>query len=786
MIINFIKIAWRHFQKNALYSSINIGGLALGFAASIIIFLYAFQQLSFDQFHNNKDQIFQVYKIRITPTGEQATYDTWIPLLEELKANYAEIASGTRVYSTNEIVQNPDNERFEADVFYVDNEFFRMFNFSVSQGQPHFYNKKEVFITHSLSRKLFGNESAIGKSLRVNFEREYVVSGIVNDPPINSSLQFEMLMPINSRFYPEEYADSWGSSFIETYIMLHDKADPQQLTAKFPQLLISIWNEELASRTKLELLPIQDWYATFVGDPEQVNILILVGLAILLIAVINFINLASAKSSERARETGIRKTLGAVRNHLMKQFLIEAFIYTLVAFLIALAVLGLILPMINTGLEISINLQDLWSPWVLLGIGIVLLLTGLLAGFYPSFIQSGHGVLQVLKGGKLTAGNNTFRNFLVISQFSLSGILIIVAIGISLQVRYLKNNNQAFNQQNALIIPLGFEDFSGTSADSIRIRNFKQSLLQHSYITDVSSSAHVPSQWTGWFTFAKPRVWEEDPLRMRLTFTDASYFKTYQIPIIEGRNFNPQNLNEQYETVVINESAKRAFNWNDIENKYVTRGSNAYEVIGVVQDYNFETLKNEIAPLLHFFRIPENSIHGYLTVRYQQNRQSEVIKHIQQQWSILDDTRPLDFDFLDESVARMYAVEQNLFRLIINFTIVAIIIAYLGLIGLTSYQLDKRKKELVIRKIMGASQIKLIGLLSFDILKLFLIVLIISIPIGNYFITDWLQDFAIRISLPWWLFLLPVVTIFLVAFSFIGMKLLQASRVNPVEHLRYE
>ena len=789
MLKNYLKIALRTVQKHRGFAAINVAGLSLGIAATLLIGLYARNELTYDRFHNNAERTYLVYKERVTPAGTQATYDTWVPLLERMQADFPAIEGGTRVSSEQQWVQHAD-ERFEETVDYVDPDFFEVFTFSLIRGDaanplPH---NNAVVLSQEMAQKYFGEADPIGQTLTIDYQVDYTVTGVMAEVPQNSTLQPNIVVRITSAPDYEEFIDEWGSSFLSTYIVLAEGTAPKALEAQFPAFVKRIWDEEVARRTNVKLLPLPDAYDTFTDSRQYAYILLAIALATILIACINFINLSTARSAERAREIGMRKVLGAMRPQLIGQFLGESMLMGLMGLLLGLTLAELLLPTFNRLYELNLSLDVLSDPLTLLGVLVLGMVLGVFSGFYPALFMTRFEPLTSLQGTfKTSRSGLRMRYTLVVVQFALSIVLIAGTLVMRSQVQYMKTQNLAFDQENVVVLPIELNDFANAEEAAVRLETFKNELIRQPDIVAVTSSSHVPGQWPGWFTFALPEGGDEDkPLRMRRAFADAHYFDTYGIERLEGRPFIEGSEAEGQQSIILNAAAVRDFGWESGEGKIVRLGSRAFTVVGVVQDYHFASLQEAVAPVLHFYRPPENGVHNFISVRIETDDYAATLVTIGTLWQHLDPTRPFDYFFADQNFDQLYQAQDRLVTVASAFALLAILIACLGLFGLASLMVGQRTKEIGVRKVLGASTARITLLLSTDFSKLIAVAFVVGAPIAYFAMEHWLQDFAYRIEISWWIFLIAGLAALGIAFLTVSYQSIKAALANPVDVLRHE
>lgn len=790
MFRNYLKVAIRNILKNKSHAAINIIGLAVGFAASILIFLYARNELTYDAFHKNAQSIYQVYKERITPTGTQITRDTWVPLAKALKDEYPGIINTARIWEDDGWVV-VDDRKFKEKIDYCDSSFLQIFTFPLKYGNPvtALSQLNSAVITTDISEKYFGDENPIGKNFTLDYKTDYTVTGVLEPIPQNSNFDIDILLPAESAPYYERLKENWGRSFIYTYIQLDERTTRKNLEALFPRLVEKIWTDKVTTSTmNLKLTPLMDLYNEETGANKYAFILIGIAFAVLLIAAINFMNLSTARSLERAKEIGIRKVLGAFRSQLVKQFLSESLFMTILAFFLALGLVQLILPLFNLYYEMNLALNyssELQIIGALIGLAIGV---GIISGAYPALLISRYKLGESLKG-KLhskSAGIH-LRYALVIVQFCLA-ISLMIGTGIMWQqVQYMQDADLNFERENQLVIPMRASDFDSREESKTRMEAFRNELLQHSGIRSVAFSTHVPGNWAGWFTFAYPTDRDDSQrLRLRRCIVDENYFETYGIEFVEGRNFSSDLTTDAEESMIINEAALRDIGWHSAESHQIKVGSNVYNVVGVVKDYNFQSLANKVAPVLHFYRPAASPAHRLVTVKLAAGQIAPTLDFIKTRLAEIDPARTFEFTFVDDQFNRLYQAENRLTTVISSFAILAILIACLGLFGLASLMVTQRTKEIGIRKTLGATIASIVLLFTRIFTQLVGAAFLIACPLAYAAGNAWLQDFAFRTDISFGNFVFAGLIALVIAFLAVSYHALKAAAANPVDAMKYE
>ncbi len=789
MFKNYFKVAFRNLIKNKLNSSINIFGLTVAIAASIVIFLFANNELTYNANHKNAKSIYLVYKERITPTGTQITRDTWLPMAEALRNDYPSIINATRVWVDDASVQY-GTKRFEENVTYADPGLFEMFTLPLKESDPSIFSSDihSVVISQEIARKYFGTDNPIGKSMTIDYTTDYIVRGVLDEIPQTSSVQIDIMAPAESVSFYEENKENWDGSFLSTFIQLSEGSTLAALQSQFPAFVTKIWGAELNKSMNLKLTPLLDLYHQLTGANTYAYILIGIAVVILVIASINFMNLATARSLERAREIGMRKALGASRIQLIRQYLSESLIMSGIALVLGIGVAEFFLPAFNAWYDMSLELDylnNISTLFALIGLGLIV---GVFSGSYPAFFLSRFQPSESLQGKlKSSPTGLRLRNGLVVTQFSLS-IILIIGTGIILkQLRYMKDANLNFSKENIIAIPAELSDFENREQAQVRLETLKNELRQNANILSVSSSSHVPGRWPEWFRFAYPTDREDSQrLRMRESYVDAHYFKTFGIEFVEGRDFSEELATDAQASMVINKAALRHIGWPSGQGRQIRVGNTVYNVIGVVRDYHYQSLAAKIAPVLHFYRPPDNGFQNFISVRITSQYMSSTLDYIGKQWQNVDPTRAFEFFFVDENFNRLYESENRLAAVAGSFTILAIIVSCLGLFALASLMITHRTKEIGVRKVLGASVSNIVYQLSKDFTKFVLVAFVIACPIAYFAMNKWLQDFAYRIDILWWVFALAGGLVLVIVLLTVSTQAIRAALANPVESLRYE
>jgi len=803
MIKNYLKITFRNLANHKFYTFLNILGLSIGIASCLLILLYVYNELSYDTFHTKADRIYRVGLNGKIADQEIFTTNTAPVLAFTAVREFPEVENATRVYAHwNEwVVRYGETVITEEKVYFADSTFFDVFSFQMLEGDPQtaLDEPHTLVLTEDIAKKYFGDESALGKTLLLgNDKAPHKVTGVMENVPGNSHIHFNMLRSMAS--YEQSRSEHWLNNNTLTYLLLHEGASPESLEAKFPDLVIKYVGPEVeqfmgvsmesfgneGNKYGFFLQPLLDihLYSDLRDEPEPpgdityVYIFAAIGLFIILLACINFMNLATARSANRAKEVGIRKTLGSLRIHLVRQFLTESVILSLIATILALAAATLLLGAFNNvaGKEISSSLFA--KPWFILSLIGLVLVVGIIAGSYPAFYLSSFRPVEVLKG-KLKAGmkSSGIRNVLVVFQFFISITLIICTLLVYEQLEYTSTKNLGFEKENVVVMK-GLWQLSEEKQ-----KTFKQELISQSQVVNASISNHVPPGTNNTTIFRKKGT--EQDILISCYNVDHEHLPTMQIELLEGRNFS-RDFPTDTAAILLNEAAVREFGFDDPLNETVLffggRTMQELKVIGVYKDFNYESLRNEINPL----GLMLTSRGGNLSVRIASGDVNTALKTIEDKWATYAPGEPFQYTFLDEDYDALFRAEQRLGKVFSIFTGLAIIVACLGLLGLAAFMAEQRTKEIGIRKVMGASVASVLLLLSKDFTKLVIIAFVLSIPVAYFIMDYWLEGFAFRIAIGPGIFILSGLSALVIAWLTVSWQSAKAATANPVKSLRSE
>lgn len=794
MIRNYLKTGWRILWKNKAFSLINVLGLSVGITSCLIIGIYVLHELSYDRFFPNYNRIYRVVQEQEQAGDFYQVASTPAPLSEALKLNYPEVKETTtfsRIFS-KQLFHYSDKSFEEGNGFHIDSSFFNFFNFPVLKGslKEFFTASNSILLNEAMAHKYFGDEDPIGKMITINNNQNYVVAAIVEDPPSNSHFKFDFLLPMrNLRSYRD--FSSWGNNWVYTYVLLNNESDYHTFESKIRDLLSdNIGNSDW--QPKLYLQPLRkihlhsdfDFNTDFAdtGSLQGIYLFGAIGFIILLISCINFVNLTIAQSFQRNKETGIRKVSGANRKQLILRFLGEILIFIPISAMFAILLTWLLLPYFSnlSGLLFAFELTG--AKYLLGLIFAILLVAGLLTGIFPSLFLSKFPAIKMFEKNSFSENKNgrfhlSSRKILVVSQFTLSVALIICAMMIRQQMQYLLKRDLGFEQEHIL-----YTQVKGELANEIRFQSFKDALMQQSSIKQVTRSNGLPINHEGSFEGIE---WEGMPsdhqdFLMNYFEVDENFVETFGLQILEGRNFLPRSPEDKMVFYIVNETALKTMQLKNPIGKRLEDGI----IVGVVKDFNFQSAYQSIQPMI--LRSESEMHKNYISIRVAAGNMTEGINVFKNIYEQFNPNYPVEFQFLDKSIAMLYDRQIRSGKLINLFAALAIFISCLGLFGLATFTTQRRLKEIGIRKVNGAKTSEVITMLNKNFTMWVVIAFIIACPIAWYTMTKWLQNFAYKTELSWWIFALAGAIALVIALATVSFQSYKAANRNPVEALRYE
>ena len=792
MIRNYFKTAWRNLLRNKGFSVINISGLALGLTCSLLIILWIRDERSVDGFHKNGRQLYQVYERNYYDGKIDAGYPTQGLLAEELKKVIPEIqyASGFEYASEPGTLSTfeANNKVNKMGGLYAGADFFSMFSYPLVQGTPQaaLNSPGGIAISKKMAENFFGSaEKAFGQLIRFENKDELKITAVFENIPANSSQQFDFLRSWYDFVKENDWVHNWGNTDPSTYIQVRKDADPLKVESKIKDFIYRYKQKDNSFRTELALQPYPEKYlhSSFKngyidgGRIEYVNLFMIVAVFILLIACINFMNLATAQSAKRAKEVGLRKVVGAARSSLVKQFIGEALLLTLFAIIIAIILSATLLPAFNslTGKQLSIPFAQ---PLFWLSIIALIILTGFVAGSYPALFLSSLNPVKVLKAGlKFGSGNNFLRRGLVVFQFTLSIILIVGMIVTYRQMNYIQSKNLGYDRDNLLYIPI-----EGELASKYVV--FKQQATEIPGVLNISKMRNSPTvieHHTGSIS------WPGKDPNLTVSFADGvvgyDFVKTMKLQLKEGRDFSKEFGTDSL-SYMLNETAVKKLGFSDPIGKTVIWGNHPGKVIGVLKDFHFSSMHQPIEPLI--LRLDENWGWGTVLVRMKAGNTRKVLSGLEKLCASMNPKFPFTWQFSDSEFSKLYQSEAIVSKLSSYFAFLAIFISCLGLFGLATFTAVQRTKEIGVRKVLGASVSQIIVMLSGSFVKLIMVAMLVAFPVAWYFMNKWLDNFAYKVHLGWIIFLIAGSVAVAIALLTVSYQAIKAAVANPVKSLRTE
>jgi putative ABC transport system permease protein len=791
MLKNYLKIAWRNLMKSKAFSFINIFGLTTGITVCLMIFLFIMNEFSFDNFHADGKNIYRVMR----------SFDASKPAVPWLSGPYApallndfqgEIRQTVRVMPDNDLVSYNNKPFNEKNVYLVDSNFFTFFSFPLVKGNPAtaLNDANSVVLTESTAKRIFGNEDPMGKVIDWNKERKLTVTGIAKDVPVNSHLNFDLVTPM-APLYNLPFFKVWINNNHFVYVKLDRQANRAGIEKRFPAFMQKYMGptmKQTGYQFRLSLTPLKEVYfgedSAFDnvrhGSKKVVYVFLSIAALILLIACINFMNLSTIRAAERSKEVGLRKVMGALRKSLAAQFMGESLLLAVISCVLSVGLLQLLLPLYSDllGYHLSVPYTSGYFYAFLIG---TIVVVGLLAGSYPALILSGFSPIEALKGKlKMGKGGSLFRQTLVVIQFSISVFLITGTVIIARQMNYIKNQDLGYIQEQTLLIPLNNNDIFNN------MNRFKRELQANSNIASVSTMSGEPGGFFDEHTFEVEgqdnRVWKG-----RTEFADFEFVKTLGLKVIAGRDFSSQFPTDTNSAVLLNRMAAKDLGWTPGQAvgkwiKNTVRDSLRRRVVGVVEDFNYTSLKQSIEPLV----ISPSLDRRVVVIRLKVGNLQSDIAQVKQAYIGAAPSNPFEYTFLDKKFDDLYRKDIRQQSILSIFAGLAIVIACLGLFGLASFTVVKRTKEIGVRKVLGSSVQNIILLLSKDLLKPVLLATLIAIPVAYAVMQSWLQNFAYRSGLQWWIFALSAGITVVIALATVSFKAVKAAMANPSKSLRSE
>jgi len=796
MITNYLKITLRIIKRHKVYSFINISGFAIGLTCTILMLVYVHHELGYDRYHENAENIYRVINEKEMEWNALSPGALKSALLDDLP----EVICAARVcpwggyIDFNGLINYESKRYIENRFLIVDPEFLEIFTFPLISGDPKtaLIEPFSVILTQEMAEKYFSHEDPMGRILKFDNRYEYKITGILKNVPANSHLMFDFLISLNTMYstsYRGRKSDliNWTHWFSATYIQLEKGCNPNILESKLQALAEKHIGEK--SQNEFHLQALTKIYLNNInppigktGDIRYIYLFSGIAFISLLIACFNYMNLSTARSAHRFKEVGIRKIVGAKRPQLIRQFLGESILFAIISLIFSLLLVRFLLPAFGSLIDRELDFNLFYDSWMLFALIFIIVLIGTISGSYPAIFLSSFSPLNTLKWGFKVGSKKSskVRNSLVIIQFVFSIGLIICTFTVYNQLSYIKNRDLGFKKDHIIIIPV-----TGMNIER-DYEPFKSELSQYSRISDISVSSHLPSLITG----GGDAKWEgktDEKIRFTRGFVDYNFLDLYGIELLEGRNFSKGMTTDIEQAYLLNQTAVKAIGWKaPIGKRFNQWGNKDGAVIGVMDDFHFLSLHRKIEPLVLSLIQNEWEEATHLSIKISSNDIAGTLSFIEKKLIEFSPESPFSYSFFDERIDRMYRSEQKLGQSFIYFTLITIFVACLGLFGLTSFTAEQKTKEIGIRKVLGASVSGIVYLLSRELVKWVLIANLIAWPLAWFFSNRWLQNFAYRINVNIWTFILSAALALAIALITVSYQSVKSARANPVDSLRYE
>jgi putative ABC transport system permease protein len=795
MLKNHLKVALRNVLRQKGHSLINIVGLAIGMACCILIAQYVAYELSFDRYHEKAGRVYRVAQEFPYPyQGKNQAPVTPAPMAPALVEEFPEVISATRLQSAHHVLLSRGESSFlENNFYFADPQTFEIFSFDLLKGDPEtaLDAPYSIILSESMAEKYFGDEDPMGNTIRYKDSRDFTVTGILKNMRKNSHFIMDFVIPFETYgLLKGRDLTDWGMSSFYSYILLREGADPLELERKLPSFLRKHSNESNPTQNEYFLQPLTKIHLrshlaiemTANGDIRTVYLFTSIAVVILILACINYMNLATARSAQRGKEVGIRKAIGAQRGQLVRQFLGESMILTFIALFISIVIAELVLPTFNSFVERDLGFSTTKDFKFVLGMFVLAVFVGVGAGTYPAVAISSFKPVSLL-GGRSKGGSKSvsLRGVLVIIQFCASIVLIISTLIVRAQLEYIKTKDVGYTRDEIVVLEMR------DGEARMDFETIKAELQRNPDVLSVSSSSSLPGDIGSLGRAMWPGKPEDVELLIYVNLVNYDFVDLYGMQILEGRNFSREYPSDATGAFLLNETAARTLGWDSpIGREFIHRthvGVGTGKIVGIVRDFHLHSLHQRIEPL-YLYLDPRG--HYYLSVKIRANRIPETVAFLREKMQAFSPAYPFEYSFFDDIFDRAYQSEEKLGRLFGAFTLIAIVIACLGLLGLTSFTTERRTREIGIRKAFGASVSHIVVMLSRELAKWVLIANVIAWPLAYFAMSRWLQDFEYRTSLGWWTFILAGILALFIAMTTVSFQTVRAALTNPVETLRYE
>ncbi|WP_373519135.1 ABC transporter permease [Pricia sp.] len=793
MFKNYLKIAWRTLCKDKEYSLLNILGLAIGITCSLFLILYVLDELSYDRYNENAERIYRVSTFIQEPEREMKTANTQYPLGPVLQKDFPEVEQAVRIVLGDELYYKVGEKQFsEGKIYYADKNLFDVFTFPFKEGvsSTALVEPNSIVLTESMAKKYFGSSSVVGRSFKNSRDELFEITGVIADMPGNSHFKAEAF--ISSSTLPKDFGDNWGQfGNFYTYVLLKPNSNAKDLVAKMLPLydahMAEIF-EQYNVKIKYGLIPVTSIHlkSDLDNEPEEtgsmsyIYIFSIVALFMLIIASINYMNLTTARAAGRAKEIGIRKVVGSSRSQLIKQFLLESVLVTAIATILSVLIVILLLPYFNTLSGKAITLESLFESNILYILAGVVVLVGLLGGSYPAIYLTSTNAIAVLKGKLAKASSNSMlRKALVTTQFTISMVMLICTMVVYNQLNFMRDKDLGFNSEQ--IISIEIDPMQNTDG---KLGNYKSEILKRPDIATASISEATPGKSINFNLF---RVQTENGFIEKgvdVYGIDEDYFNTLGIKVIEGRNFSADIPADTLNNLIVNETMVKAMGWDNALGKKITNpgGDFELEVIGVVKDFNQKSLYNAIEPLLLVYRPNASGLQAKITG----GNISRTVSELEGAWQKIFPDTPFQYNFLDQDFNSQYSADQKRGQIFTAFSALTILISCLGLLSLVAFTTQQRRKEISIRKVVGAKVSNIVFLIARSFMALIGISCLMAFPIAYLFMDKWLEVFPYKTDLRVSTFLLSALVLIAITLITVSFHAIKAALTNPVKSLRAE
>ncbi len=802
MLKNYFKITYRNFLRQKVYSLINLSGLAIGIACSILIFIFIHDELSYDTFHTKSKRIYRVLeKFESEGVGEHSAslpFPTGPALKTDFSRQIEHVVRFFNFQSPSLALANKaaDKGFNEPNIFFADSTFFDVFDFELISGDKNtaLDEPNTILITRSMARKYFEDEDPMGKTLEFQGKQNLIVKGVLEDTPTNAHFQFDFIVSFSSlkSSFGGGYPRSWYWNPCWTYIVLEEHTSKEDFEAQFPEFVLKYFPDFIKEDITLQLQPIEaihltsklDYEITANSDAKNIYIFGVVAVFVLLIAAINFINLSTARANKRAKEVGVRKSLGSAKSQLINQFIFESIVYSFLSLLVALLIVLIVLPAFNQLTEKTVPYSILLEPIFSFGLLGLTLVIGILSGFYPAFVLSSFKAVAILKNSHLKTNGLNFRRVLVTSQFAISIMLIVGAFIVLKQLNFLQQKDAGFDEENIVMIPV-IQSPMGQHYET-----FKTAALQHAAVKSMTAVEEIVGAKFQVGNYEFEGMDESKPFPRFNVRHD--FISTMNISLAAGRPYDQAIQTDDSLALIVNETLVSNMNWSleeAVGKRFSYRGQMKGQVVGVVNDYNFTSKHHPIAPLVITLNTRPGAFNlfiKYVAVKVDGNQLEPALAALEDAWISVLPERPFDFFFLDDRLNDSYKSEQKLSSITLVFSLLAVAVACLGLFGLATFNVEQRTKEIGVRKVLGIETKGILKLLSREFMYLIGLAFLVAIPLSYYFLNAWLNGFAFRTTIEVWPFLIAGVLTFAISFLTIVYHALKASLINPVETLKCE